>query len=111
MIIIMVKVIINTLGGFKKDNAINDSFNNIKLAREYNVDFVVCIGRSVIDICKTATILINEQMSPLDRPQDVHNYFAQFDQHQRIIYTQLNYDIRGVNDERKTNVTCNNCTN
>ena len=54
---------------------------------EYNVDFVVCIDRSVIDICKTATILKNERMSPLDRPQDIDNYVAQFDQHQRIICT------------------------
>ena len=68
---------------------------------EYNVNFVVCIGRSVINICKTATLLQNERMGPLDRPRDIDNYVAQFDQHQRIIYTQLKYDIRNVNPEKQ----------
>ena len=71
------------------------------MAPEYNVDFVVCIGRSVIDICQTATILKNERMIPLDKPQDIDNYVAQLDQHQRIIYTQLKYDIGDVNDKKQ----------
>ena len=87
--------------GIKEHNPANDAFNSIEMAREYNVDCIVCIGGgSVIDNGKTAAILKNEPMNRLNKPQDIDNYVAQVDEQQRMIHTQLNYDIHSPNDEK-----------
>ena len=79
MIIVLVNVIINTSSVFETDNLANDSVNGVKMGREYNVNWVVCISGSVIDNGKTAPIIKNKpiRMIRFNTPQDIVNYAAQ----------------------------------
>ena len=81
-------------------NLENDAFNSIERTREYNVHCVVCIGGvNVIENGKMAAVSKHQPMGRLNKPQDVDEYIAQVDQHQRRIHTQSNSCIRSPNEK------------